>query len=217
MPAEATFPIDELLDALGFRRVASKQQARRALIEGGLTNATKRNMAQSKRDAAIAAIAGRLATVCVAPACRSALAAGERRVVEVEPAGCEVCGGSDTARATRGMVAALVAARRTRLLVIGGSPNARRTLRDAVAGSPVSVSFVEGDRPTGTKRARELADAADVVVIWANTQLDHKVSQPFATAAPAKTFTCARRGVAALADAVAVHVGAARNSLSRSG
>ena len=48
--------------------------------------------------------------------------------------------------------------------------------------------------------------AADVVVIWANTQLDHKVSQPFTTAAPAKTFTCARRGVAALAEEVSRHV-----------
>lgn len=217
MPGDATFPIEVLLDELGIRRVASRQLARHALIAAGLTNATKRNMAVGKRDAAAAAIAERLATVCVASACRAALLERGRPVVEVDPAGCEVCGGSDIARATRGMVAALVASRRTRLLVIGGSPNARRALRDAVAGSPVTIAFVEGDRPTGAKRARDLADKADVVVIWANTQLDHKVSQPFATAAPARTFTCARRGVAALADAVAVHVGANRTSLSRSG
>ena len=121
------------------------------------------------------------------------------------PAG-EVCGGSDTARATQQMVMDLVASGRTRLLVIGGSPNTRRTLRDAVAGSPVEVTFVEGDRPTGVKRAKEMAEAADVVVIWANTLLDHKVSQPFTNAAPAKTFTCARRGVAALAEEVSRHV-----------
>lgn len=227
MPHDATFPIDSLLEQLGFRRVASKQHARNALIEARLTNATKQNMAEAKREAAVAAIAERIAPVCSAHACRAALDARGRPVVEVEPAGCEVCGGSGITRATRGMVTALVGANRPRLLVIGGSPNARTTLRDAVAGTPVAISFIEGDRPTGAKRARELADAADVIVIWANTQLDHKVSQPFATAAPAKTVTCARRGVAALADEVARHVArhggsggtrqAAASSTSRSG
>jgi len=206
MPGETTFPIDALLDDLGFRRVTAKQHARLALIEGGLTNTTKRNMAVGKRPAAIDAIAARVAPVCGAPGCRVALEPRGRRVVEVDASGCEVCAGSDTTRAIRAMVTALAAAGRTRLLVIGGSPNARHTLRDALAGTPVAVSFVEGDRPTGAKRARELADAADVVVIWANTQLDHKVSQPFASAAPSRTLTCARRGVAALADEVARHV-----------
>ena len=51
-----------------------------------------------------------------------------------------------------------------------------------------------------------MADAADVVVIWANTELDHKVSQPFATAAPGKTITVARRGISALATEVSRHV-----------
>lgn len=210
MPAEATFPIEALLEELGFVRVASKQWARQALVDAGLTNARKQNMAVAKREAAVAAIEERIARVCASEACRNALdAAGPhapRRVVEVASEGCEVCGGSDTARATQAMAQALVAAGRTRLLVIGGSPNARTSLRDSLRGTPVEVEFVEGDRPTGTKRARDLADRADVVVIWANTQLDHKVSTPFATAAPEKTFTCARRSVAALADEVSRHV-----------
>lgn len=206
MPAERTFPIAALLEELGFVRIASQQHARNALVEAGLTNARKQNMAEAKRQAAIDAIDERIARVCASASCRAALAPADRRVVEVTSEGCEVCHGSDTARATRQMAQDLVAAGRTNLLVIGGSPNARHTLRDALAGSGVDVSFVEGNRPTGAKRARELADAADVIVIWANTQLDHKVSQPFATAAPAKTFTCARRSVSALAGDVSRHV-----------
>ena len=48
--------------------------------------------------------------------------------------------------------------------------------------------------------------ALGVVVIWANTQLAHKVSMPFATAAPEKTITVARRSVSALATEVSRHV-----------
>lgn len=212
MPADPTFPIAALLEEMGFRRVDSQRWARAALVEAGLTNARKQNMAESKRQAAIDAIEARIARVCASATCQDALEPGGRRVVEVAPEGCEVCGGSDTARATQQMVLDLEASGRKRLLILGGSPNARRTLRDAVAGSQVEITFVEGHRPTGAKRAREMAEAADVVVIWANTQLDHKVSQPFSTAAPGKTFTCARRGVAALAEEVSRHVQHAQSS-----
>lgn len=215
MPAEPTFAIEGLLEELGFVRVASKQTARRALIEAGLTNDRKQNMALAKRDAAIEAIEERVARVCSAEACRNALDADGRRTVEVASEGCEVCGGSDTARATQAMVQALVAAGRTRLLVIGGSPNARTTLRNILRDTPIEVTFVEGDRPTGARRAKDLAERADVVVIWANTQLDHKTSLPFTTAAPDKTFTCARRSVAALADEVTKHVRPKRKSAAR--
>lgn len=206
MPADPTFPIDALLAELGFERVDSRQLARLALIEAGLTNTRKQNMSQSKRDLAIAAIDQRIARTCASATCRAALDASMRRVVEVTPHGCEVCAGSDIARATQQMVADLTATGRTRLLIVGGSPNSRRAIRDAVARTAVEVQFVEGDRPTGARRARDLADGHDVIVIWANTQLSHKVSQPFTTAAPARTFTCARRSVAALAEEVSRHV-----------
>ncbi len=213
MPAELTFPIDALLEELGFVRVASKQRARVALMEAGLTNARKHNMAVGKRDAAIAAIEERIARVCSAEACRNAIDASAppgaslpRRIVEVASEGCEVCGGSDTTRALEQMVQDLVRTKRTKLLILGGSPNARITIRDAMRGTPVEVEFVEGDRATGTKRALALAERSDVIVIWANTQLSHKVSIPFATAAPEKTITVARRSVSALASEVSRHV-----------
>jgi len=213
MPTEPTFPIDALLEELGFVRIASKQQARLALMEAGLTNARKNNMAAGKRDAAIAAIEERIARVCSAEACRNALDASgppgsalPRRIVEVASEGCEVCGGSDTAWALEQMMLDLARSGRTRLLILGGSPNARRAIRDALRGSLIEVDFVEGDRATGTKRALALAERSDVVVIWANTQLAHKVSMPFATAAPEKTITVARRSVSALAMEVSRHV-----------
>lgn len=210
MPAEPTFAIEALLEELGFVRVASKQTARQALIAAGLTNGRKQNMAVSKREAAVEAIEERVARVCAAEACRNAIDAsgphGPRRVVEVASEGCEVCGGSDTARATQQMVQDLVGAGRPRLLILGGSPNARTTLRNSLRETAIEVDFVEGDRPTGARRARDLAERADVIVIWANTQLDHKVSLPFSNAAPDKTFTCARRSVAALAEEVSRHV-----------
>jgi DNA-binding LacI/PurR family transcriptional regulator len=140
MPAERTFPIAALLEELGFVRIASQQHARNALVEAGLTNAKKQNMAEAKSQAAIEAIDERIARVCASASCRTALEPVGRRIVEVTSEGCEVCHGSDTARATQQMAQDLVAAGRTNLLVIGGSPNARHALRDAVAGSGVDVS-----------------------------------------------------------------------------
>ncbi|MDA0270347.1 MAG: hypothetical protein O2798_07575 [Chloroflexi bacterium] len=206
MPLEDVLHINTLLKEHGFERVASQQVARAALIEAGLTNSRKQNIAADKRDRVTAIIEERIARVCGAPACLAALDASGRRVVEVASKSCEVCGGSDNTRALNQMSQDLIAAGRPRLLVVGGSPNAHTQLRQSLAGSGVEVETVPGDRPTGSRHARELVDRADVVVIWANTILDHKVSTAFTGVAPEKTFTCARRSVSALAQEVSRHV-----------
>ncbi|GMU41913.1 MAG: hypothetical protein AMXMBFR23_27790 [Chloroflexota bacterium] len=198
--------IDTLLKELGFERVASLQAARAVLIEAGLTNARKQNIAADKRARVVEAVEAGIARYCGQPTCLALLEADGRRPVEVAPRFCEVCGGSDITRAVNRMAQDLVATGRRRLLVVGGSPNAHTQLRTSLAGSGVELDTVAGDRPTGAKRAREMVERADVVVIWANTILDHKVSSVFTGVAPARTFTCARRSVSALAQEVSRHV-----------
>ncbi len=206
MTTDAVLHIDSLLKEHGFTRVASQQAARAVLVEAGLTNRRKQNIAAEKRERVTAAIEAGIARTCGADACRALLDDDGRVPVEVEPTFCEICEGSDITRAVNQMAADLVAARRTRLLVVGGSPAARTQLRTALAGSGVELDTVVGDRRPGAKRGRELVERADVVVIWATTQLDHTVSGVFTGVAPAKTIVCARRSVSALAQEVSRHV-----------
>ncbi len=200
--------IATLLSDLGFTSAAGQRAARVHLHAAGLTNPSKKNIQRSKREAVEETIRTRIARSCGSPPCDRVLATSGREVIEVDPPFCEVCHGSEGERALLEMADALVAARRPRLLVIGGSPGSRTHIRDALRGRPIHLELLEGDRPTGEKRARELSASADVIVIWGGTILDHKVSQPFADLGEfsAKRITIAQRGAASLARGVIEHL-----------
>ncbi len=207
MPDEV-IAIAALLGEWGFVTPASVHAARRHLEAAGLTNPSKKNIQRSKREAVEDVVRTRIARSCGSAPCDRALATGAREVIEVDPPFCEVCRGSEGDRALLEMADALVAAGRPRLLVLGGSPSSRTQIRETLRGRPVQLEFVEGDRPTGEKRARELSASADVIVIWGGTILDHKVSQPFADLQEysAKRITIAQRGAASLARGVIEHL-----------
>ncbi len=200
--------IATLLSELGFSSPASQRAARRHLEAAGLTNPSKKNIQRSKRDAAEEIIRTHIARSCGAAPCDRVLATSRRAVIAVDSPFCEVCKGSEGERAILEMADALVAAGRPRLLILGGSPGSRTQIRDSLRGRPVEIEFVEGDRPTGEKRARELSAGADVIVIWGGTILDHKVSQPFAdlNEYSGKRITIAQRGAASLARGVLEHL-----------
>ncbi|TAK73620.1 MAG: hypothetical protein EPO16_12315 [Dehalococcoidia bacterium] len=200
--------IATLLTELGFTAAPSQRAARVHLHAAGLTNPTKVNIRRNKRDAAEEIVRTRIARSCGAASCNRVLAASGREVIEVEPSFCEVCRGSEGERALMQMADAMVAARRPRLLVLGGSPASRTQIRETLRGRPIEVEFIEGDRPTGERRARELSASADIIVIWGGTILDHKVSQPFADLGEfsAKRITVAQRGAASLARSVLEHL-----------
>lgn len=200
--------IATLLTDLGFVRPTSQRAARKHLEAAGLTNPSKKNIQRSKREAVEDTIRTRVARSCGAAPCNRVLATAGREVIEVDAPFCEVCKGSEGERALLEMADALVAAGRPRLLILGGSPASRTQIRDSLRGRPVDLEFIEGDRPTGEKRARELSAGADVIVIWGGTILDHKVSQPFAdlNEYSGKRITIAQRGAASLARGVIEHL-----------
>ncbi|RLT35330.1 MAG: hypothetical protein DWI58_19715 [Chloroflexi bacterium] len=205
---EDVIAIAGLLSELGFVMLASQRRARKHLEAAGLTNPSKKNILRSKRDAVEEVVRTSIARSCGAPACARVLASSGRELIEVDPPFCEVCRGSEGERALLEMADALVAAGRPRLLVLGGSPGSRTHIRDTLRGRPIHLELLEGDRPTGEKRARELSAGADVIVIWGGTILDHKVSQPFADLGEfsAKRITVAQRGAGSLARAVIEHL-----------
>jgi hypothetical protein len=120
---------------------------------------------------------------------------------------CEACHGNSTTQAIEAMLHQLDSAGVTRVVIVGGSPDARALLRRFFAESPVQFDLIDGTRATTAQRARALCDAADVILLWANTMLAHSVSDQFkATDYRAKTVTIARRGIEALATGVMEHL-----------
>jgi hypothetical protein len=190
-----------LLRELGY---GGPLEAIEPLLEAaGLSRTGKPGIHPDKADAVRALIAENFVLVCGRGDCgqRALALAGEREIaLAASPELCAVCGGSVIRSAVGQMLAACQRAAWTRLCVVGGSPNTRRQLEEAVAGR-IALRLIDGL----TARTRRLAQAdlswADHVVVWGSTQLAHKVSLLYQGAPNASTVN--RRGVAELARHVA--------------
>jgi hypothetical protein len=93
-----------------------------------------------------------------------------------------------------------------RILLLGGSKAAHVELRAALAGSPVEVRIIDGlNASPSTKTALPDLEWAQLLVVWASTQLPHRVSQSYTENRPRDLpqITVARRGVEALCQEVA--------------
>jgi len=206
-PDDAVVPIVDLLRDLGFDTEEARRQARAVLEAAGLTNPRKRNIAVRKRAQAGEVIRRACFRHCGATGCREQAAGSGRRPVRAAPHACEVCGGRGTDQSLRSMATALAAAGRTRLLIVGGSPNTHRQLKDALEGTAVELRLVDGQRAPKPRQAQQWAAWADLIVIWATTEVGHKVSGHFQRPEyAAHTIIVPRRGVEAVAQEVARHL-----------
>jgi len=193
-------PITDLLLELGFRSEEAQRTGRAALEAAKLTNPRKKNLAVPKREAAAAAIVAGVARCCGSDDCRAALIGEARPVAIVDRAACEICEGGRTAPAVRELGRALVRAGKRELLLLGGVPGAHDELRRGLDGSGVELRVVDGTTTRPLAQARAWADAADLIVVWATTPLDHRVSLQFTRPEyRGKTITVSRRGAGALA------------------
>jgi len=194
--------LDELLGTLGYRGEPAQRSAREALVTAGLTSGKKRRIDAAKVAAVRAALERALTPVCRSTTC--AAEAGRRspiaRPVETEANSCAVCGGSENRRAAVRLATSARGHRRPRLVIVGGSPEARTQLVELTRGV-AELRLVDGLGRATEDHARTDIAWADVVLVWGSTQLDHKVSNHYAKAANA--ITVPRRGVAALLDAAA--------------
>lgn len=192
--------MDELLGACGLFG-PSADTARRVLEEAGLVNPRKRRVAATKLPAVQGVLDARLMPACPAQACQAeALAlAGDRLVVSVRKPHCGICGGSNNEHAVRRMAAAMAAAGRTRLLILGGTPNMREQLGALLKGHPVEARFVLADDRRSEKSAADDARWADVIAVMVSTPVAHKTTNLYARYGP---VSVPQRGIAALAAAV---------------
>lgn len=192
--------IVELLDELGF--ATAHAAARKLLEDHGLTNPRKHRIAASKRDAVRDLLAATFVRTCTRAGCRARAAHDGRALIEVaDPRDCELCGGQQNRAQVDRAIAALEAAGRRHLVVVGGSPATREELARLI-GDRLDVRLISGtDRRTGEAARADLA-WADLVVVWGATELDHTVSKLYTDARKHHVVTCGRRGIAALAATV---------------
>lgn len=204
-PTDDALPLERLLAQLGYDTPEAQAQALDVLAAAGLTRPGKRNISAAKRPAVDEALSTLLVRCCGDERCQAWGAAdpGRRDVVTVGPGGCELCGGSNNRRAARLLIATCERRRVRRILIVGGSPSTAVELRELLPGLEVRV--VEGTSRPDESRAVADRGWSDVVVIWATTILDHKLSTLYTKNGP--TLTVARRGVEALCDELRVHLG----------
>ncbi|MCB9844765.1 MAG: hypothetical protein H6811_02095 [Phycisphaeraceae bacterium] len=172
------------------------------LEAAGLSSAKKPRIHPDKREAVAQLIEARLVLACGRGDCQAAAcaAAGERIVaLSAGPEHCEICGGSVNAAAVERMIEACRGAGWRRLVVVGGSPNARSELERLVGGR-LELRLIDGTRARSARLARGDLAWADRIVVWGATQLDHKVSTLYDGP---KKVQIAIRSVKGVAEAVA--------------
>jgi hypothetical protein len=149
------------------------------------------------------ALERRLALLCGSSDCKAPPGAV---TIEVAPARCELCGGSEIQRAATRFIRACETAGISRVRFVGGSPNYRTQLEELFPRrGPLTVATTAGDRrvPLNKSKAQQRSD--DLVVIWGATELDHATSGAY-RAQFGRVETIAHRGIGRMLDLAAERI-----------
>lgn len=210
--ASDSHEISELLRELGYEQREHQARARAALEQAGLTRAGKRRIARAKRQRIEALLRQTLPVSCGSDHCTEALLrdmAGQEVITASRSECCHRCGGSSARRGCALLIAALARRKVRELVVVGGSPRSREQLANLL-GQAVTLTLIDGTRRRTRDQARDDRARADLVVVWATTQLEHKVSNLYTAAAtPRETalvIAVKRRGVGSLAEDLVVRL-----------
>ena len=194
--------IEQMLTGFGITAAESQQKARAALVDSGVVSGrpNRVNIAVDKTDRARACLRNAFLWHCGRGDCRSALRSeAAQPPLLVEQPSCAVCGGSSDLSALARMAAAMAKEGLSRVLVVGGTANKERTMRQETG---VEWRFIDGTAAPHERSLRSQRKWADIIVVWASTPLKHRVSKHFEGRGDDRVITVDRRGIAALADAV---------------
>lgn len=158
-------------------------------------------MAVHKESAAGESLEARLAFHCSNALCRETLkeqegrASEPRELILVERDACEVCGGSADRRALNEMAAVMRGAGLSRAVVVGGTNPKWARIRQITPQS-IDWRFVNGLGNSNQRDAARDLKWGDVILIWAGTPAQHRVTNLYAGP---RTITVPTTGIAALA------------------
>jgi hypothetical protein len=175
------------------------------LYAAGLTNPRKTAIAEEKRTRVREALSEALVLQCAR--CReTAPADGRLPVPAADVADCESCGGSVNRSAVHRAAKACRERGIRRVVVVGGAPGVHRAL-ESLWPTDLALRIIPGTNRTTRREASANLAWADVVLVWGSTELDHRVSELYTRPGERKVVLVPRRGVAALAETLARHVG----------
>ena len=204
-PVPQALPPTTLAEALAARGVTAEEQQRAVAALGATLEARSLldQLVAADADAFEGFLDRRLALVCGAPTCVPQDAAA---VLVVEPARCDVCGGSDIQRAAGNFAKACAAAGVTRVRVIGGSPNYRTQLEHLFPkGEALMVLTMRGDKKVPLQRSKRHQAHDDLVIVWGATELDHSTSGAY-RAEFGRVMIVAHRGIARMLELAAERI-----------
>ena len=168
------------------------------LQKSGFTRPGKKRIAIRKTSDVSEALKAEFIRICQKDACIRGAAGDPRRLVRTNARYCDICGGQDNRRAVDEMLCAMRYGGLEKLLVVGGSPNARRELKRLCDTSCELRFITDEDNPTRNRIVPQM-DWADMVLVWASTQISHKAT---VLLRGPKVVTVPKRGITALAHAV---------------
>ena len=194
------------LQARGLPSAAEQAQALAVLMAGESATRLLELLVTRDPSALASVLERRLALVCGDPGCAPEVGAA---ALQVEPARCEVCGGSDIQRAAHGFVRSCLAADIVRVRFVGGSPNYRTKLAALFpASGPLTVHTTLGDKRVRLQRSRSQQRGDDLVIIWGATELDHATSGAY-RAEYGRTEVIAHRGIGRMLELAAARIAGA--------
>jgi len=196
---------ERLLRELGYGHPQAMSRAVEVLCATNLTNPRKTGIAAEKRPRIVAALEAALMRLC--GRCTWEPPQDGRDVVPVEDAAhCERCGGSPNRLALHRAAEACRRHGVRHVVVVGGAPGIHKVL-SGLWPRDIDLRIVPGTDRHTLPQARTNVAWADVVVVWAATELDHKVSVLYTKARSGKVVVAPRRGIEALAGAIIEHLG----------
>lgn len=92
-----------------------------------------------------------------------------------------------------------------RLNVVGGSPQYHRQLEDLLAPE-LDVRAIDGTAANNSQRARHQVEGADLTMVWAGSQLLHRVSELYTSLRDKRVVIIAHRGLEGMLRQLTEHV-----------
>lgn len=200
-----TILLQELLSELGYKDPAALSRAREILVAAGLTTGKKPGIEAGKRASVEAALRETLYLACARCAGAAAAPDGRLLVPAADTAFCEACGGSANRGALIRAAAAMRRANVRKLVIVGGGPGVHTEI-ERVWPDDLKLQIVDGSSNDDAKAARQRLAWADLVIVWGGSILSHRVSKLYTdpgTPGREKVVTVMRRGIEALAEAIA--------------